>query len=123
MALLYSNENFPKKVVECLRRLGHDVLTSFDAGNANQKIPDEEVLHFAISLGRAVLTLNRRDFVQLHKSQRVHAGIVICTLDHDVSAFAARIDLALSNEPGLAGKLIRVVKPPKPTDTGKTAKH
>lgn len=28
MALLYSNENFPRRVVEELRRLGHDVLTS-----------------------------------------------------------------------------------------------
>ena len=122
MALLYSNENFPRKVVECLRQLGHDVLTSYDAGNANQKIPDDEVLQYAISLGRAVLTLNRRDFVQLHKSHRSHAGIIICTLDHDVSAFAVRIDLALSKEPNLAGKLIRVVKPATSSGAGNKAR-
>ena len=43
MALLYSNENFPRRVVEELRRLGHDVLTSYEAGRANQKIPDDQI--------------------------------------------------------------------------------
>jgi hypothetical protein len=47
MASLYSIENFPKRVVEALRQLGHDVLTSYEAGRANQKIPDDEVLVFA----------------------------------------------------------------------------
>jgi predicted nuclease of predicted toxin-antitoxin system len=61
MVSLYSNENFPKRVVDELRRLGHDVLTSYEAGLANQKIPDDQVLQFAISQNRAVLTLNRID--------------------------------------------------------------
>jgi hypothetical protein len=34
VAHLYANENFPLPVVEALRRLGHDVLTSREAGNA-----------------------------------------------------------------------------------------
>jgi predicted nuclease of predicted toxin-antitoxin system len=67
MASLYSNENFPKRVVDELRQLGHDVLTSYEAGRANQKIPDDQVLQFAISRNRAVLTLNRSDFIRLHQ--------------------------------------------------------
>jgi hypothetical protein len=47
MAAIYSNENFPKRVGEELRRLGHDVLTSYEAGQANQKIPDDQVLAYA----------------------------------------------------------------------------
>jgi len=35
MARFYSNENFPLPVVEALRAMGHDVLSSLDAGNAN----------------------------------------------------------------------------------------
>ncbi len=54
MARLYSNENFPLAVVEELRRLGHDALTSQDTGNANQSIPDDRVLEFAILEKRAV---------------------------------------------------------------------
>jgi hypothetical protein len=47
MARIYSNENVAKAVVECLRELGHDVLTSYEAGNANRAVSDEDVLTFA----------------------------------------------------------------------------
>jgi hypothetical protein len=59
VAHLYSNENFPLPVVDVLRRLGHDVLTVLEAGKAEQSVPDDEVLIFAISLGRAA---NRKSF-------------------------------------------------------------
>jgi len=49
MARFYSNENIPLPVVDELRKLDHDVLTSHDAGNANRSVPDEEVLAFAAS--------------------------------------------------------------------------
>ena len=51
MALFYTNENFPIKVALYLREMGHDVLTSQEAGNANQRIPDAEVLDFAAKSG------------------------------------------------------------------------
>jgi hypothetical protein len=114
MASLYSNENFPKRVVEELRRLGHDVLTSYEAGRANQKIPDDQVLQFAISRNRAVLTLNRIDFIRLHQdTQGAHAGIIVCTRDDaNPLAFAERINVALITHPTPAGCLIRIVRPP-----------
>lgn len=69
MARLYPNENFPLPVVEELRRLGHDVLTVQETGKGNQAVPDEDVLAFAVSENRAVLTLNRKHFVRLHNAQ------------------------------------------------------
>lgn len=66
-ASLYSNENFPRRAVEELRRLGNNVINSYEAGRANQKVPDEEVLAFATGQQRAVLTLNRLDFIRLHR--------------------------------------------------------
>lgn len=115
MASLYSNENFPKRVVDELRQLGHDVLTSYEAGRANQKIPDDQVLQFAISQNRAVLTLNRSDFIRLHQdSQGIHAGIIVCTRDDaNPLAFAERINAALIAHPNPAGCLIRIVRPAK----------
>jgi predicted nuclease of predicted toxin-antitoxin system len=108
-ARLYSNENFPRRVVEELRRLGHDVLTSHQAKRSNQRIPDEEVLEFATSEKRAVLTLNRRDFIRLHLSTKgKHGGIIVCTADLNVEAFAARIDTAIRQTVELAGRLVRV---------------
>ncbi len=113
MALLYSNENFPKRVVEELRRLGHDVLTSYEAGRANQKIPDDQVLAYATEQNRLVLTLNRLDFIRLHRETKVtHAGIIVCTHDDvDPMAFDARIDSALADTVNPAGELIRIVRP------------
>ena len=63
---LYADENFPLRVVEELRRLGIDVLTAFEDGRANQSITDEDILARATELGRAIVTLNRRDFKRIH---------------------------------------------------------
>lgn len=83
MARLYADEHFPRIVSELLRTMGHDVLTVQDAGNANIGIPDDEVLAFAVSNNRAVLTINRFDFVGLHRLQPNHAGIIVCSNDMD----------------------------------------
>ena len=58
MADCYANENFPLPAVAALRRLGHNLLTTYESGKAGQAIPDEEVLAFASSESRIVLTLN-----------------------------------------------------------------
>ncbi|NMG22980.1 DUF5615 family PIN-like protein [Brasilonema bromeliae] len=111
MARLYADEQFPYEVVEHLRDLGHDVVTVQEAGKANLKIPDDEVLAFASSNERVVLTLNRRDFKRLHRYVPSHAGIIVCTDDVDRSGLAKRINAAiLAGEP-LAGKLVSVVRP------------
>lgn len=43
----YANENLSTDLVKALRHLGYDVLTSYEAGNANQRIPDDQVLQTA----------------------------------------------------------------------------
>lgn len=113
MAKLYSNENFPLPAVIELRRLGHDVLTVAEAGYAEQAIPDEEVLAFAVSLERAVLTINRKHFIKLHRAQPNHAGIIVCTLDADFVGQAGRIDKALAENVDILGALLRVNRPQK----------
>jgi hypothetical protein len=39
---LYADENFPLRVVEGLRQMGHDVLTALEDGKANQSVTDQE---------------------------------------------------------------------------------
>ena len=94
MARLYANENFPYQVVVALRILGHNVLTVQEAGNAGQGISDEAVLAFAIEHSRAVVTINRRDFIRLHWQQSDHTGIIVCTQDADTEGQAERIHQA-----------------------------
>ncbi len=113
MARLYSNENFPLPVVQELRRFGHDVVTVQEAGNADQAIPDDEVLAFATAESRVVLTLNRRDFIHLHKTQPNHAGIIVCTYDAAFIGQAQRIHEAIAAYPVLEDQLIRVNRPQK----------
>jgi hypothetical protein len=111
MARLYTNENFPLKVVQALRALGHDVLTSQEAGKANLSVPDAEVLNFATEIERTLLTLNRRDFVLLHEQGNAHAGIIVCTQDPDIRGQAERIDQSIRQKEQLSGQLIRINRP------------
>jgi len=111
MAKLYSNENFPLPVVKELRQLEYDVLTIQETGKSGQSISDEAILTFAIEEGRAVLTLNRKHFIRLHKEQPDHYGIIVCSFDPDFVGQAHRIHISIESETQLSGQLIRVNRP------------
>jgi hypothetical protein len=111
MVKLYSNENFPLPVVIELRKLGYDVLTIQEAGKAEQSLADEDVLAFAIKEKRALITLNRKHFIRLHKEQPNHRGIVVCSFDPDFIAQAHRIHTAIESQSQLPGQLIRINRP------------
>ena len=111
MADCYANENFPLPAVEALRRLGHNLLTTYESGQAGQAIPDEEVLAFASSESRIVLTLNRRHFIRLHQTAPDHSGMIVCTYDPDFEALANRIHVELETHSDWHGRLIRINRP------------
>ncbi|MCI0377454.1 MAG: DUF5615 family PIN-like protein [Gemmataceae bacterium] len=109
--LLYADEDFPHPAVEELRRSGHDVLTAQDDGR--RQALDSDILARSHTLGRAVVTYNRRHFERLHRAGSDHSGIVSATKDDDFVALAARIDAALAGRtPGRW--CIRVNRPNKP---------
>ena len=72
MGSFYADEKFNLPVVELLRNLGHDVLRVQEAGNANQRIPNEQVYEFGVNQERAILTINRTDFIRLHRRDDHH---------------------------------------------------
>ena len=111
MARLYTNENFPLPVVEELRRLGHDVLTTLDAGNAGKALPDEAVLALAGTEKRILITLNRKHFIRLHSLNPHHYGIIVCTVDPAFTAQAHRIHETLEASGSMTSKLIRINRP------------
>ncbi|MBD2310779.1 DUF5615 family PIN-like protein [Desertifilum sp. FACHB-1129] len=116
MIKFYSNENLPMDIVMELRRLGYDVLTSYDARQANKSIPDRDVLIFATQQERVVITLNRDDFIALHRSNIPHNGIIICKSDRDYLGQVEKLDAYLQEElsknsvDSLRDRLIRVKK-------------
>jgi len=111
VASLFADENFPLQVVEGLRRLGYDVLTSQESGQSGKAIPDTEILAFATSLGRAVLTLNRRDFIRIHSQSAEHAGIIVCSQDPDTEGQVQRLHAGIASEANLVGRLMRINRP------------
>ena len=111
MAQLYADEDFPFPVVKRLRQLGHDILTAYDAGQANQAIEDADQLAFATSLGRAIVARNRRHFISLHRRSIHHAGIISITDDPDLDGQASHINVALACHSTLDNQHVRVNRP------------
>ncbi|NMF60617.1 DUF5615 family PIN-like protein [Pseudanabaena yagii] len=111
MFKLYADEQFPLPVVKILRALGYDILTVQDAGKAEQKIPDPEVLHYAISPNRAILTMNRRDFIRLHAQTPQHKGIVISRSSTNWEKIAQAIHNHLSQFETIEKQFIRIKLP------------
>jgi predicted nuclease of predicted toxin-antitoxin system len=94
-----------------LRALEYDILTVQDAGKAEQKIPDPEVLQYAISLNRAVITMNRRDFIRLHAQIPQHKGIVICKSSTNWEKIAQAIHKHLIQSDSIEGQPIGIKLP------------
>lgn len=110
----YANENLPAELVTALQQLGHDVLTSYEAGNANQRVPDEQVLITATADERAVITLNRDDFLRLHRSGVEHNGIVICKDDSDLQGLGQVLHNYLTTQGTLQNRLLRILRQNQP---------
>ena len=107
---LYSNENFALDMVYMLRILGYKVTTSYDAGQANQGISDNQVLNYATQNNFVVITFNRDDFIELHNSGLKHAGIIICKTDRDYQGQIQTLHEYLQTQDSLNNRLIRVKK-------------
>jgi hypothetical protein len=115
MTRFYANENLPMSLVQALRGFNYDVLTSYEAGQANQGIPDSQVLNYATAENRSIITLNRNDFISLHRSGINHSGIVICKDDRDYFGQAKVLQDYWKNElQDLKNILIRVQKENQP---------
>jgi len=101
-----SNEKFLQIMVRLLRKKGYDVLTSKEAGQANQGISDQSVLAFGIKRNCIIITLNRDDFIQLHRQNRQHCGIVICKTDRDYQGQISFLNQYLQAQNSLKNRLI-----------------
>jgi predicted nuclease of predicted toxin-antitoxin system len=120
MASLYSNENLSIDLVERIREFGYDVLTSYQAGQANQAIPDDEVLAYATANQRSVITFNRDDFVALHRSGIDHAGIIVCKDDRDYLQQSQALHAFLATQTdSLQNRLVRVLRQNQPGSSQK----
>lgn len=76
---LYLDEHIPRVLEALLTEHGIDCLSTYAAGKLG--VADEEQLAFASREHRAILTFDRKDFVQLagrwQETGRSHAGILL----------------------------------------------
>jgi hypothetical protein len=71
----------------------------FSASKYGDGIEDHAILFdLAVREGLAVITLNEADFVNLHKSNQDHKGILIIEEEADMLVQARRIDDALKRD-------------------------
>lgn len=109
----YSNENFALDMVKILKVLGYTVITSYEAGQANQSIPDDEVLKYATKNNFVVITFNRDDFIEMHTSGIQHSGIIVCKTDRDYQGQVDCLHNYLQTQNSLVNRLIRIKKQQK----------
>jgi hypothetical protein len=76
---------YSRRLCQLLREAGHDVQTPVDL--VSPLLGADEATHFAHAqaAGRAILTLNARDFEALHDKDAGHAGILVVYQDNDPS--------------------------------------
>jgi predicted nuclease of predicted toxin-antitoxin system len=87
--------------------LGHDVVPSVEAGQENRRVLDAEVLKFAASMGRILITQDRRDFRRLRDAGSISPrGMLLCTVDADFAGQARRIHEAVARYGGTAANVV-----------------
>lgn len=78
-AQLYLDEDVDPLLAQVLRNRGIDCLSTQEANNRGKS--DKDQLAFAVNHGRAFLTFNVRDFVQISQNYAVegkkHSGIIL----------------------------------------------
>lgn len=58
-----------------------------------------------------MITLNREDFISLHKQGQKHSGIIICKEDRDFKKQSEIInEFTIQNTQPLIGRLVRIKK-------------
>ena len=107
---LLADEDFDTPIVRMLQAQDVDIITVADLSLDNVGTADEQVLKEGTSLGRAVITFNRRDFWRLHQVEQ-HAGIVLCKRNTPVLLLVRLVvELVTSVERG-QNELYRIIQP------------
>jgi uncharacterized protein DUF5615 len=107
---LLLDEMFSDDIAQQLRAKGYDV-TSVVADPALVGLPDDQVLAYAATQGRALVTANIKDFVSLDGRNRPagqsHAGLILVSTKTfpQNRGFITAITTALTTLPGGATKI------------------
>ncbi len=93
---LFTDEHVQSGLAYALRQRGYDAVSCHETNRVNQAISDEEQLTYATEHGRAVLTNNMIDFIQLDQTWkfngRQHTGIILYTRINTFGELLRRVE-------------------------------
>ena len=85
---LYTDEMITPRLAPALRQRGYDAESWEEAGRSRQRISDSDQLDYAARQGRAILSFNSEDFIELDllykDAHRQHAGILVAPEIDDI---------------------------------------
>lgn len=88
---LHLDENLSPRVAEMLRAAGSDAMSAYDVGNT--QLDDRAQLAYATREGRAMVTCDVADFVELAaeaiRANTEHAGIMLISSQFGTDEFAS----------------------------------
>lgn len=67
-------------------------------------------MNYANQNNLTVITFNRDDFLELHKSGFQHSGIIICKTDRDYQGHIKFLHEYLQHQNSLSNRLVRIKK-------------
>lgn len=114
---LYLDENLSARLAQMLRARGYDAVSAHDVGNT--QLDDRAQLAYATSEGRAIVTCDVADFIELAaeaiRANTEHAGIILIPATFGTDEFAAikqGIAEVVRRYPGgLRGTVVYVARP------------
>ncbi len=78
---LYLNENLSAEIAQRLTVSGFDAISSHEVGMDTED--DEKQIAYAVSQERAIVTINKKDFIVIHNEYlqmgKAHFGIILST--------------------------------------------
>jgi hypothetical protein len=110
---IFADANLPKELADGLRALGYDVLTVQQYQKSSRPehgLSDELVLQTAVKFRRIICTLDRFDFLALHRANPSHKGMILIKRGRksNLRRILSHIDDAIKSLAPLDGKAIRV---------------
>lgn len=76
-----------------MQAAGHDVQTPFDAHPSLIGADDRDQLAYARATGRVLLTMNPKDFKELHDQDPDHPGILAVYQDNNTAKDMSNLDV------------------------------
>jgi uncharacterized protein with PIN domain len=71
------NENLSDEIAQRLRMNGVDVVSSHETGMDTKD--DDAQMQFAVSQGRAIVTINKKDFVRIDAKYKVNGWDIMAS--------------------------------------------